>query len=480
MRFAQGCLIAAFLAVVSPAAASQYDTLAFEAGPALAGTGTAWADAFGENMFVRRAPAGGAVSTLYSVKRLAMCDQVSDLAASAELVAIQVRRTGDENSNCNTIGLEHWVGGPGEARRLDADGCGDAAIDVDGGLVAIARASCRPASIVIHDVRAGTSSSPGFVLAENHSVHAVRLAGRYVAVSMGVMGGSTAQVVVWDRELDKEAYRVDGGQLFDKLSDAVAAHIELASDGRLLVGAQTFGSGWGSVRYGWASVGEPALHRIPGTYDMPSGRFAFAGDLMAVPIAYEKGESVIGFDGAVKNPFNTAPIRESVDFDGSRIAWADQGHVYNEAYPYTPPPAQPTFGGGPVTPQPTVAGASVPAARVSVKAVVKAEALRAFSGTAADADGDLSLVRVGLVRSAGRRCWTLQRSGRMKASKRVGGRCAPFAFLDARGTAAWKLKLRRRLPAGRYTIYVQAVDAAGHAQLAFTEAAGNLRTFRVR
>ena len=490
MRIAPGALVAAVLALTAaaPAPAARYETLSYvQAGPAFAGTGTAWVDGFDANMFVKRAPLDGPPVTLFTVKRLGICDEIEDLAASAELVAVTVRRTGDENSNCNTIGKEFVVGdGTGDPRVLEdtkVGTCGPTAMDVSGGLVAIARQGCLPDSIVIHDVKAGTSDALGFALPEGHVVESLRFAGRYVAIAMRVWGGSMAKVVVWDRELDTKAYEVDGGTLWDKMDDAVRAHISLHADGRLLVASQTFGTEWASVRYGWASIAEPALHRIPGTYDMPGGRFAFAGDLMAVPIAYGKGQSVVGFDGVVTNPFSLDTIRESIDFDGARIVWADRWHVYNEAYPYTPPKEEPppTFMPPPAKP-PVVPPKpfSVPAAVVTVKAVVKAKSLKSFRGTAADADGDLALVRVGVVRTVGKRCQTLQKSGRLKTSKKVGGRCVPAVFHDATGTSTWKLKLRKRLPAGRYTIYAQAVDAAGHAQTSFTKAASSMLSFRVR
>ena len=41
-------------------------------------------------------------------------------------------------------------------------------------------------------------------------------------------------------------------------------------------------------------------------------------------------------------------------------------------------------------------------------------------------------------------------------------------------------KLRKRLPAGKYVLYAQAVDAGGRAQTTFTKAAGNFRAFTLR
>jgi hypothetical protein len=62
-------------------------------------------------------------------------------------------------------------------------------------------------------------------------------------------------------------------------------------------------------------------------------------------------------------------------------------------------------------------------------------------------------------------------SGRLTAARK----CSRRVFCTRRGTAAWTLRLKRKLPRGRYTIAVRAVDKAGNRQAKLTT-----RTLRVR
>ena len=489
MRLAQGVLIAAVLALITaaPAPAAKYlvDTDSVQAGPALAGSGVAWAEDYLDRPFeVKRAPLDAAPVTLYSVPKTGQCDMLADLAASAELVAIRIRRAGED---CVPTAYDTLVndGAGGYEIVKSPGGCKPGEIDVEGTTIALANYCAGEKSVVLTDVAKGTSQPLDFTLPDEYHIDSIRLAGRYVAWSMGVMNGPWTVVVVWDRELDQEVFRVDGNTMLEAAERASRGTVELQSDGRVLLGLRGPGGEYDSFRYGWASPAEPTMHRVPGVFDTPwghmgyPGRVGFAGDLVAAPLTGQWNAGVFGLDGATRS---TLPLgswfRSAVDFDGARTAWADRFHVYNEAHPYTapkeePPPTSPPPPVTPpvVTPKPF----AVPAAVVIGKAVVKAKSLKSFRGTATDADGDLALVRVGLVRTVGKKCQTLQRSGRLKASKKVGGRCVPSAFHDATGTATWKLKLRKRLPAGRYTIYAQAVDAAGHAQTA-----GGMLTFKVR
>lgn len=98
---------------------------------------------------------------------------------------------------------------------------------------------------------------------------------------------------------------------------------------------------------------------------------------------------------------------------------------------------------------------------------VKRRRLR-LRGTASDTGcsatysvpGALRRVEVAISRKAGRKCRSVKASG--KLTKRRG--CGKRVWLKAKGTSSWSLKLKRRLPRGRYTIRVRARDRAGNVQ----------------
>jgi hypothetical protein len=68
-------------------------------------------------------------------------------------------------------------------------------------------------------------------------------------------------------------------------------------------------------------------------------------------------------------------------------------------------------------------------------------------------------VRVSVARRVGNKCQHLMKNGRL--SKKTD--CAP-RWLVAKGTSSWALRLKKKLPAGRYTVRTSAVDAAGNIQ----------------
>jgi hypothetical protein len=496
MRLAQGILITVVLAACWPgsaAASKARYTGSVQAGPALTGAGVAWVDGEYRSgpMFVRRTAGDAAPSTLFAIERKEDCDAVRDLSASGDLVVVE-RSTCAEGGRFEVL-IGDGSGGPRvvESSGTDFVSCAISGSDVDAGLVAVARYNCQEAPIRLHAVAAGTSSDLPLTLTPGENPVEVRIAGRYVAVLVeGPPGTSDAprfQVIVWDREAGDEAYRANADTFRGTDDWVVGSHrLELQPDGAVLYGFSAFREGKGLVvRYGLASPAAPALKEIPGSFDQSMNRLGFGDGKVALNRGGGTGSGVFGADGALLNLFSGRPTAGSIDFDGTRLAWLDWDYVYDEAYPYmTPAPGTSGMPPAPSPAPPAPAAVKTPAApaasSAALKAVLKARALKAFSGTAADADGDLSLVRIGLVRIAGRKCQTLQSSGRLKSSPRSGGKCVPAVFLKAAGTAAWKFKLRRRLPAGRYALYVQAMDAAGHAQVVFTQAAGSLRTFRVK
>jgi PKD domain len=88
----------------------------------------------------------------------------------------------------------------------------------------------------------------------------------------------------------------------------------------------------------------------------------------------------------------------------------------------------------------------------------RARRLRRLRGTAS---GPVALVQLALVRTSGG-CRRLRASGRLTAARPAGrSGCRRGRFLKARGTRNWNFRLRRRLPAGRYTVWARARSASG-------------------
>jgi hypothetical protein len=90
---------------------------------------------------------------------------------------------------------------------------------------------------------------------------------------------------------------------------------------------------------------------------------------------------------------------------------------------------------------------------------------RVIRGTASDQGcgasgaGKVKSVRVSIARRVGNQCQHVMKNGRL--GKKTD--CAP-RWLVAKGTSNWALRLKKKLPAGRYTVRTSAVDSAGNIQ----------------
>ena len=82
-------------------------------------------------------------------------------------------------------------------------------------------------------------------------------------------------------------------------------------------------------------------------------------------------------------------------------------------------------------------------------------------GCGASRRGTVRRVRLAIARRTGKRCRSLLPSGRL-ARRAVS--CRRTAYVNARGTTRWSFTARRRLPRGRYEIWVRAIDAAGNVE----------------
>jgi len=108
---------------------------------------------------------------------------------------------------------------------------------------------------------------------------------------------------------------------------------------------------------------------------------------------------------------------------------------------------------------------------------ISAAKLKGFSGTAGDPDGGaLRKVQVAVVK---RGCSVLNGKGALRRLRVKKGKPCPQRWLDAKGTAKWKFKLKAVLPPGRYVVFSRAVAASGLAETTFSRKAGNRFGFRV-
>jgi hypothetical protein len=79
-------------------------------------------------------------------------------------------------------------------------------------------------------------------------------------------------------------------------------------------------------------------------------------------------------------------------------------------------------------------------------------------GCRAGGSGRVAKVRVAVARLRGSRCAFL----RLRVGFSPSRSCARATYATARGTARWRMTVRRRLPRGTYRAYVRAVDASGN------------------
>src|SRR3954454_24367537 len=75
--------------------------------------------------------------------------------------------------------------------------------------------------------------------------------------------------------------------------------------------------------------------------------------------------------------------------------------------------------------------------------------------------GTVMRVRISIARRTGKRCRSLLANAKL-SGKRTS--CLHTTYVNAKGTTKWTFTARRRLPAGRYQIWVRGIDAAGNVE----------------
>ena len=118
----------------------------------------------------------------------------------------------------------------------------------------------------------------------------------------------------------------------------------------------------------------------------------------------------------------------------------------------------------PATTPPAAANAK-PTAVIKLAKKIKASKLKSIGGTASD-DGKVAKVEVGLLQVKGSKCKQLtSTSAKFRTAKCSG----PTKYLKATGSSSWALKLKKKLPKGKYIAFAKATDDKGETQAAPTK-----------
>lgn len=75
--------------------------------------------------------------------------------------------------------------------------------------------------------------------------------------------------------------------------------------------------------------------------------------------------------------------------------------------------------------------------------------------------GRVARVTVSIAKAVGRKCRYMKADGRLAREKRS---CKRTKYVRAKGTTRWTLRAKRRLPAGRYKLWVRAIDRKGNVE----------------
>jgi hypothetical protein len=213
--------------------------------------------------------------------------------------------------------------------RIDTDD-----FDLDGDQLLWAtktQPNCNPPVETVH-LRGPQSGSDRVLDAGLASdVSGLRLSGKYAAWRQTVSG--TTEVVLWDLATDKVVLRVPGNP----------PSFDVDTSGRLTVVAA-------DRTASWREPGKAAAHLLPLTGVVSvAGGDGRLGYERAVAGGAELGTIALE-DGAVAVPVATVPANYPArwDFDGARIAWADETCVARpirtEIAPTTPRPTDATGG----------------------------------------------------------------------------------------------------------------------------------------
>ena len=75
--------------------------------------------------------------------------------------------------------------------------------------------------------------------------------------------------------------------------------------------------------------------------------------------------------------------------------------------------------------------------------------------------GTVRRIRISIAKRTGKKCLSMRANGKLAKKKTS---CKRTRYVSAKGKTKWTLKLKRRLPKGRYQIWVRGIDAAGNVE----------------
>jgi hypothetical protein len=464
-------------------------------GPLVAGAHTIWTEYQSPTAFNDprngRMPAlvqdlgpDGRVTTMYTT-RDPSCDMVSLKAASSRLVVaavIHADRLPTECARASAKDAEILAAPPGQplaALQIDPDRCPPQAMALDGSHMAILSADCPGRELAVFDLdsgaRLGGVAIDYRLIQGNAPVEPLALAGDHVALLTGFFA---PKVVEFNWRTGTQELEVAAPADIERLDtgDQLAA----GPDGTVVAGFPIYSSPFAPPKVIWASPAAPTAPLIDGGLRMfgpqlvdglipaaATGHRQFAADLdgrVRIDLGHYSEGVVLGdVSGAQLVGMDTATFQVAE----GRYALMRNGTIRNGAWPPAPgeipdglPPGVPTT------------SAPAPAGTVAIVRPSASGGLRTIRGSwvglPAPSRIEVGIVRLdgpakpGKVSAAKTRCRQVTASGRLRGVRPVAGLCVPTRFLKATGIARWRLRLARRLPSGRYTVFARARARNGH------------------
>jgi hypothetical protein len=158
-------------------------------------------------------------------------------------------------------------------------------------------------------------------------------------------------------------------------------------------------------------------------------------------------------------------------FRDLRVTTGVEAAALLDGFEVTPVGTQQGGGGQPACTDTTQPAASFLKGRKGAAAKQRKLALHGRASDTGCGAGTVARVEVAIARKVGKKCRFVTAGGKLGKARG----CSRPLFLKAKGTTAWSLRLKRKLPRASYTVLVRARDAAGNLQ---SKAAK--RTLRVR
>jgi hypothetical protein len=465
-------------------------------GPLVAGSHTVWTEYASPTAFndprngfmptlVQDLGPDGRVTTMHTT-RDPSCDMVSLKAASSRLVVaavIHADRLPTECARASANDAEILAAPPGRplaALQIDPDHCPPQAMALDGSRMAILSAECPGRELAVFDLdsgaRVGGVAIDYRLFQGSGSLALLALAGDHVALLTGLFA---PKVVEFNWRTGTQELEVAAPLDIERLNtgDQLAA----GPDGTVVAGFPNYSSSpFAPPKVIWASPAAPTAHLIDAGLRMfgpqlvdglipaaATGHRQFAADLdgrVRIDLGHYSEGVVFG---AVSGFPLMSMDAATFQVGEGRYALMRNGTIHNGAWPPAPreipdglPPGVPT-----TSPRP-------PAGTVAIVRPSASGGLRTIRGSwvglPAPSTIEVGIVRVGGSAKPGRasagetRCRQVTASGRLRSVRPLAGHCAPTRFIDATGIATWRLRLARRLPSGRYSVFARGRARDGH------------------